>query len=92
MRILWSVPSLYDLQEIIEYIALDNKKAAGRVVAQIKAAVDPLMTNPHLGRVGRLEGTRELILGNLPYIVMYSLSSERVEILRVIHTSRMWPE
>ncbi len=34
----------------------------------------------------------ELVITNLPFVVVYRLSDEAVEILRVFHTSQDWPE
>lgn len=43
-----------------------------------------------IGRMGRALGTRELVLGDLPYIIVYRVT-KRVEILAVVHTARLWP-
>ena len=43
-----------------------------------------------VGRIGRARGTRELILGDLPYIIVYRVT-KRVEILAVVHMARQWP-
>ncbi len=40
----------------------------------------------------RVIGTRELVVGNLPYIIAYRVRDKDMEILRVLHTSRAWPE
>lgn len=35
---------------------------------------------------------RELVIPRLPYIVAYRIRGEVIEVVRVLHTSRMWPE
>jgi len=45
-----------------------------------------------MGRPGRVPGTRELVLPNFPYIIPYRVREQRVEILRVFHTARKWPQ
>jgi toxin ParE1/3/4 len=40
---------------------------------------------PHLGRVGRRQGTRELVFTPLPYIVVYRVKKDAVQILRIWH-------
>ena len=92
MRIEWTVSALIDLKEIRDYIEQDNPRVAERVAGQIYDSVAPLEHNPLIGRSGRLAGTRELILGNLPYILMYEVQDELIFVKRVIHTSRLWPQ
>ena len=91
MEIIWRRSAVNDLDAIREFIAEDNTVPAPRVAAAIEAAVDPLADHPELGRAGRVEGTRELVVAALPYIVAYRVREETVRILAVIHTSRQWP-
>lgn len=92
MRIYWTKRAERDADEITDYIAGDNPRAAVEVRDEIEQRVTLLADQPHLGRLGRREGTRELVIPGLPYIVAYRTRGEVVEILRVLHTSRMWPE
>ena len=62
------------------------------IIIKIINTVEALVDHPATGRVGRVEGTRELIISGLPYIVPYRIRGNTVEILRVLHTSRLWPE
>ncbi len=48
--------------------------------------------NPHLGRLGRIDGTRELVMANSPYILPYRIRQDRIEILAVYHGARIWPK
>ncbi len=38
-----------------------------------------------------MEGTRELVVAGLPYLVVYRLSDQVVEVLRVLHHAQEWP-
>ena len=91
MEIIWRASALNDLEAVREFIVQDNPRAAARVLTTIRAAVDRLGQHPSLGRVGRTEGTGELIISNAPYIVAYRVVENQVRILAVIHTSRQWP-
>lgn len=90
MRLVWKAPALEDLIEIRGYIAEDNPAAALRVAKQLRESANKLIQNPYIGRVGTLNETRELVVTKFPYILVYELKQESIEILRVIHTSRLW--
>jgi toxin ParE1/3/4 len=63
----------------------DNPEAAARTAQHIYARVEELAIFPHRGRVGRKEGTRELVPAPLPYIVVYRVKESAVEILQIRH-------
>jgi len=93
LRLRWTRLADRDLDEIAAYIGQDSPAAAARVVLElIDQAVTLLPTNPAIGRPGRVLGTRELVVGHLPYILAYRVREDAVEILRVLHTSRAWPD
>ena len=43
------------------------------------------------GRMGKVEGTRELVIPSLPYIAVYRLVRDRIEIVRIYHGAQNWP-
>jgi plasmid stabilization system protein ParE len=49
------------------------------------ASIGSLKEWPHRGRPGREEGTRELVFPPLPYVAVYRVKEESVEILRIYH-------
>ncbi len=44
-----------------------------------------------MGRPGRLEGTRELVLADIPYIIPYRITPSSIDILTVMHAAQEWP-
>ncbi|MFK0330777.1 type II toxin-antitoxin system RelE/ParE family toxin [Rhizobium sp. NPDC090275] len=84
--------ALGNLRHIGEWIEQDNPAAALRVIARLAAAIDLLRDQPDLGRPGRIAGTRELALADIPYIVAYRLNAGHVEIIAVFHAAQRWPE
>jgi len=47
---------------------------------------------PHLGRASnRAPGRRELVFSPLPYIVVYQVTENTVEISRIFHGAQDWP-
>lgn len=91
MNIVWRPRAVGQLVEIEEYIAANNPTVAHRVAQRIKTAVAGLGRLPHMGRPGRVPGTRELVIAGLPYIVAYAVIEQRAEVLAVIHGARRWP-
>lgn len=94
-EIVWSASALDDMEALAAYIAADNPKTALQVVGRIGSTVERLAAAP-TGRRGRVAGTYEMPVRNLPYIISYALQSspagEQIIILRVIHGARNWPE
>ena len=84
--------ALIDLNEAAEFIARDNPKAASRVVKRIWDTVQVLADQPHAGRAGRVHGTREMVDTGTPYIIPYRVVENTVQILRVLHGKRKWPQ
>lgn len=92
MRIIWLEEAARDLERIVEYIAEDNPAAALSVLSTIREAPRVLLEHPHIGRPGRVEGTREFVVSGLPYILPYEIKDQDIRILAVMHTSRKWPD
>jgi len=90
MNILWLEAAQRDLDALIDYIAEDNPKSSLRIFNTIRQSVKKLASYPLIGREGRVEKTRELIIPQLPFIVVYVVAKE-IRILAVVHTSRKWP-
>jgi toxin ParE1/3/4 len=93
MRIRWLRTAVLDLIEVRKYIADDNNPYAAQKVAQsILNSVEQLRNHPAMGRAGRVEGTRELVVAGFPYIIPYQVKNNVIEVLRVLHAARKWPE
>ena len=92
MQVKWLSLALADLDAVAVYIARDSPGAAERMVDTIFAAADRLADYPASGRPGRVLGTRELVVPDTPYILPYRVRGQIVEVMRVLHGSRKWPE
>lgn len=90
LKIRWTLRALRRLDEIGEHIEKDDPAAAARVIARVVSAVEMLPAQPAMGRVGRIKGTREIVLVDIPYIVPYRVKHD-IEIVTVMHTSQKWP-
>lgn len=92
MKVRWTKPARDDLIRIQDYITQDNPRAAFQVVKAIHQHTGKLMEHPRSGRIGRVEGTRELVIIDTPYLVAYRIQGEWIDVLAVLHSSRQWPE
>ena len=92
MQVIWLPRARTDLGHARHYIEQDNPEAARRIFTAIRTAVRRLSETPHLGRPGRVERTRELVVPHTPYIVPYTVIGDRLVILAVIHGARAWPD
>jgi toxin ParE1/3/4 len=93
MKIVWSPEAIGDLISLRAYIAENNPAAALRTAQRIVQLIeDGLVENPSMGRPGRVPGTRELVITRTPYVVPYRVRGDAIEILRVYHGARLWPD
>jgi toxin ParE1/3/4 len=91
MEIRWSPEAAADFTAMIQYIQQDNSPAALRVARAIYQNIAQLKVFPNRGRPGRAEGTRELPIQQLPFVVVYRVGESAVEIARVLHGAQRWP-
>jgi toxin ParE1/3/4 len=90
MRIRWTVPAAEDLENIKSYLCEHHPHFADPTVQTIYQRIRSLKTFPNRGTPGRRSGTRELMLTPLPYIVVYSVRADTVEILHIHHGAQDW--
>ena len=89
MRLIWTGPAR-DRRAIREYIAADNPRAALALDELIAAKAGRLVRHPQLGRPGRIENTRELVV-HRNYILVYDVAGDVVRVLHLLHAARQWP-
>ena len=83
----WRRQAVRDLARIGRHIARSSVVNADNVVAHLQAKTAALAAFPKMGRIGRIAGTRELVV-HTHYIVVYPVSGSSVEIIRISHTAR----
>lgn len=91
MNLIWLRAAIRSRERQIDYIAERNPRAAARLEQWIVDATDQLRDHPLLGRVGRVRGTRELVVARTPYIVVYEIDGDTILIVRVLHSAQRWP-
>jgi plasmid stabilization system protein ParE len=92
MKIRWTQPAVRDLTQICDYIEEHDGPARARSVAlTIYQTVESLEVFPRRGRLGRKPNTREVVVSKVPYLGIYRLRDDVVEILRILHGAQRWP-
>ena len=91
MQLRWTEEAEADLRRIADYLFEQTPEHAPRIVQAIYDAPARLLTFPALGRPGKKQGTRELVLTSLPYLVVYTLTGDTIHIARILHGAQKWP-
>ena len=91
-RVQFTVQAGRDLEEIEEFISVDNPDAAARLLLSIQEKCALVSRQPQMGR-SRFDLSPELRgfpVGN--YLVFYRPAEDGIEVIRVIHGARNIPE
>jgi len=87
-RVRWSPAAAEDLEGISDYLREHHPGLRQSTISSLYKAARSLKTSSHRGRLGKREGTRELIMAPMPYVIVYGVEPQMVHIFRVLHTSR----
>jgi toxin ParE1/3/4 len=78
-------------QELRVRIDKGKPAAAIRIVGEIERHTRLLRDTPEIGRLGRVAGTRELVIARTPFVVIYRIRNREIQILRLLHVAQWWP-
>jgi toxin ParE1/3/4 len=87
----WTKQSIKDLNNAHVYISKESPQAATSVIVQILGGIEQLQKFPESGRIGQVEGTRELVIFSTSFIIVYRVKTGVIEILAFLHSSKKWP-
>jgi addiction module RelE/StbE family toxin len=82
--------SLADRDAIMDYVAQDSPKAAIELDLEFEAKAENARQRPKLYKPGRMKGTREIVV-RPSYVMVYRVTGDLVEIVRVLHAAQEWP-
>jgi toxin ParE1/3/4 len=85
MRIQWSNPARTDLQNIARYLEENSPSLLSSTIRDLYGTVRELKQFPYRGREGRKKGTRELVFTRLPFVAVYRVKNETIDVLRIWH-------
>jgi toxin ParE1/3/4 len=92
MILSWGTVAINERYDQLDYIAMDDPLAAISQDLEIEQQTNLLASQPEMGRIGRSKGTRELVISRTPFIAVYRIKGNRVEILRFLHGAQAWPQ
>jgi toxin ParE1/3/4 len=85
MKLRWTPEAAENLELIYSYLCEHHPSFAESTVRTLYNAVRSLRDLPERGRLGTLPATREFVLPRLPYIVVYRITEQTVEVLHIYH-------
>lgn len=88
MKLRWTRRALADFEQAHDHIAQDNPEVARQIAQRILEATEALLEYPRIGRVGDDEDSREWHVDKTPYLLVYSIKGEVIELWRVWHESQ----
>jgi toxin ParE1/3/4 len=91
MRIRWTPAALADLEHISHYLRERYPHYRQPTLRKLYDAIRSLKESPHRGRLGREDGTRELLFPPMPYIAVYRVREQSIEVLRIYHAAQDRP-
>lgn len=91
MRLFWTSEAIEDRDTIYDYLESRNPLAALDLDDLFSEKARLLEDHPALGRIGREQGTRELVVHSSYYLVYDVVEDDLVRVLRVLHVKRQWP-
>lgn len=92
MKVRWIAAARQDRADIIDYIAVENPRAAVKMDELFSEAAEKLGDFPMVGRMGQIPGTREAI-PHESYRLVYEVDEpgNTIWIMALVHTARQWP-
>ena len=88
---LFSKTALNHLIEITTFYESNQKGLGYRFVKKLETHLETLRYNPKIGRYGKVQNTREFVLHDFPFVVVYRVKANILEIVQVIHQSSNYP-
>lgn len=90
-EIIWLDPAVFDLEEIVGYIALDNPDAADRLVYRILKHLDQLIDHPLSGPVPpELPNSEYRQIVEPPCRIFYKIQKDIVYIVNVRRSEQLF--
>jgi len=83
VKLRWTQRAVADLEEISDYLLSVSPTSWERLVTRIEAVTEYLLQFPHMGKMGLVSGTREFVLSGTPYIIVFRVREDVVQVLSI---------
>lgn len=90
LDLIWEADAADHLDAIADFISLQRPAAADHLLQAVHGAVERVRHFPESGRIGRVAGTREIIV-HPNYVVIYRVTDTAIDVLRVVHARQRYP-
>ena len=90
MKIRFTEKAKKDIDSVYFYSLKNFPESAQDVLDCIEHMIDKLGVYPELGKIGRVSGTRELIIPHFPFFVAYEIEDDYINILAILHQRQCW--
>lgn len=87
----WTPAAARDLQNVSDYLEENHPQYRHATLRKVYSIIQSLKEWPYRGRIGREQGTRELMVSPLPYIAVYRVNNQSIEVLRIYHSVQNRP-
>ena len=91
MHIRWTPAAAADLQHIGNYLKQYHPHYRQPTMRKLYDTIRSLKQSPHRGRPGTEGGTREILFPPLPYVAVYRVREQTIEVLRIYHGAQDRP-
>jgi toxin ParE1/3/4 len=91
LKIEWSARALAERDAIFDFVEAESPRAAAVLDERVADQIRLLGRFPQLGRLRRVAGTRELVINETPFVAVYRIEADAVQVLRIVHCAQRWP-
>lgn len=91
LSVLETIRALQTLSEVLRYYEGQQNGLGAHFLRFYDEQIERLKDMPKVGRIGRVFGTRELVMQNFPFLIVYRVRKEYLEIINLIHQSKNYP-
>jgi len=90
LPVTWGLEAREQLAEILDFISDHSEIAANEMADLIDHSTSNLPNHPYLYRIGRVDGTREMVV-HANYVIVYRVLVDAIDIVAVLHTRQQYP-